>query len=378
MPDPRFDDLGMPLPSMAAARFPFPVPSDIVEGPDEALLEIVALMYQAAGGASALWLEALGRLRDAFGANAGQITQADLLNKRITLNTIAASGLDLITLDQYEAKAWDDPVSGLIAAFPGRPLSSDLHFLEEVCQVRVDLGQVPADYSRFMIVGHVIGASWCLTGLTKSPQDAPFTENDCARFGALSADFRRIHETIALREAVRANPDAAIAALMATDEPLGLAYGTGDVLAFNAAAQDMLGLDTPDWHHQSDWQKAVNGAANYGNSTFLYAGSIVNLRRLSDPADTTEGVSRNYSSILVLLDFSALCSDNRRALQRVSATFGLTQSEAEVLALLSDGSDAPEIAAARGISLATVKSQLRAVRTKTGKSRREELAALLN
>jgi DNA-binding CsgD family transcriptional regulator len=99
---------------------------------------------------------------------------------------------------------------------------------------------------------------------------------------------------------------------------------------------------------------------------------------LSDPAETTKGIARNYKATLVLLDFSALGTSHHQLLQRVSATFGLTQSEAEVLALLGNGSDAPEIAAARGTSLETVKSQLRAVRTKTGKSRREELAALLN
>jgi hypothetical protein len=209
----RFDERGLPVPNMHAARSPFPVPCEIVEEPDPALMEIVAMMYQAAGGASHLWLEALGKLREEFGGNAGQITQVDLAQKRLTLNLIAVSGLDLIELDQYEDRAFEDDLAGVIASFPGRAISSELHISEDTLQSRVDLGLVPGDFSRFVIIGHIIGSVWCLIGVTRSPNAPPFTEADCARFGTLSADFRRIQETVTLREALRASPDAAIATL---------------------------------------------------------------------------------------------------------------------------------------------------------------------
>jgi DNA-binding CsgD family transcriptional regulator len=57
--------------------------------------------------------------------------------------------------------------------------------------------------------------------------------------------------------------------------------------------------------------------------------------------------------------------------------FGLTQSEAQVGRLLVSGVQIPDIAVRRGTSVATVRSQLKAIFSKTGCSRQLELSLML-
>ena len=57
--------------------------------------------------------------------------------------------------------------------------------------------------------------------------------------------------------------------------------------------------------------------------------------------------------------------------------FGLTESEANLAAAIARGDTPNEVAEARGISLATVRSQLASIYTKTAARRQSELVSLL-
>ena len=377
LPEVIFDTDGMPIPSLATARRPFPIPEMILQEPDEELQEVVSLLYRAAGGQSDLWLEALSRLRDSFSSDSAQLTQVNLPQKKFNLMMMAITNVDLISLDNYEAGAFDDPIGGVIAAFPGRPLSSDFHFSPEALQLRVERGFVPLEHSRFLVVAHIKDGLWTIFGLTRSPAGEPFTAQDCARFGALSSDFARIGSTLALARALKESPSAALATLNALDVPMALVHGNGDFVAANPSAQALLGDQNFPRQGQTDWVAATNEAARYGSSHYAGPLGSIKLKRLSSDPISTLGAARSYSSIDVLADLSDIRKSIEKSLDRIASTYGLTAAETDILRLIGEGNSAGNIASLRQSSKETVRAQLRAIRTKTGKSRQVELAALL-
>lgn len=78
---------------------------------------------------------------------------------------------------------------------------------------------------------------------------------------------------------------------------------------------------------------------------------------------------------LALLRLTAMHRLGRCIRGRLQRLFGLTPSEAEMTALLAQGQSLEAIAAARGVCLDTVRTQLRAVFKKTGMHRQGELVS---
>jgi DNA-binding CsgD family transcriptional regulator len=77
---------------------------------------------------------------------------------------------------------------------------------------------------------------------------------------------------------------------------------------------------------------------------------------------------------LVLIDLQDVPQPRPHVLRMI---FGLTETEAHVAAAIARGDTPNEIAEARGISLATVRSQLASIYTKTAARRQSELVSLL-
>jgi DNA-binding CsgD family transcriptional regulator len=322
-------------------------------------------------------LEALGRLRDAFSAGSCQITQVNVVEQKFNLMLLAIKDVDLISLDHYEATAFEDPIGGVIAAYPGRALSSDLHFAPEVLRLRLERGYVPPDHARFITVARIKDGLWTIFGLTRSQNAAPFTPEECARFGALSYDFDRIGKTLAMAKALQNSSQAAIATLSALDVPMALVQGNGDLVTLNPTAQHLLTSSALPWASSTQWVGATNDAARYGSASFDTAEGTVKLTRLSDDPMTGAGALRAYASMLVLADMSDFRDGAVKTLEQVAATYGLTPAEASILGLVGEGKSAAAIALARQSSKETIRTQLRSIRSKTGKSRLGELAALL-
>lgn len=63
---------------------------------------------------------------------------------------------------------------------------------------------------------------------------------------------------------------------------------------------------------------------------------------------------------------------------RCRARFDLTESQARIAIFLSEGGTVAEYAAAMGISVATVRTHLKAIFAKTGAKRQAELAILIH
>lgn len=78
--------------------------------------------------------------------------------------------------------------------------------------------------------------------------------------------------------------------------------------------------------------------------------------------------------ILILADLSAAAQPSPRALRRM---FGLTETEATLAIQIAHGDRPSKIARDRGVSVATVRSQLASVFSKTQTRRQSELAILV-
>jgi DNA-binding CsgD family transcriptional regulator len=84
-----------------------------------------------------------------------------------------------------------------------------------------------------------------------------------------------------------------------------------------------------------------------------------------------------FPSSLCLLVLTPMTRSNVPAAQIVQALFDLTPAEARVAVAIASGKTQEQVAASAGLSVNTVKTQLRAVFSKTGVSKQAHLVALL-
>ena len=80
-------------------------------------------------------------------------------------------------------------------------------------------------------------------------------------------------------------------------------------------------------------------------------------------------------TVLMLLDLDAAPQANRPALEQI---FRLTPTEARLATVLANGATLSEAAAAQGVSVATARTQLKAVFAKTRTHRQAELVMLIS
>lgn len=95
------------------------------------------------------------------------------------------------------------------------------------------------------------------------------------------------------------------------------------------------------------------------------------------PADNllVKGLPQLHGAYLALQDLSRRPPPEMAA--RIGSMFGLTQREAELAMALVSGQTVAESAAARGLSMPTVRTQLAQLLRKTGTSRQSQLVAML-
>ena len=92
-----------------------------------------------------------------------------------------------------------------------------------------------------------------------------------------------------------------------------------------------------------------------------------------------QALDRGDPTMLALGDSVIGARDIRLAAMTsvLSEQFGLTPAEAAVSAMLCGGTSLKEIAGLRGVSVTTVRNQVKSVMTKTGVRRQSELVARL-
>jgi DNA-binding CsgD family transcriptional regulator len=371
------DEYGMPIPYAGEYVVDWPAPLPSLGYPDAELQSILDTLFAAAAGNAQLWGEGLGRLRDAFEGTAAQICITTPSKQRFDINLIAATNLPLMNVDAYEVESFDDPFLQQPQFFQKRVVSSSVHFKSEDVHQRALWLSIPPPYRQFMLLYYQGERTTHLLCLLRAEDGPKFTLEDCARFQTLMPDFERICDILHARIALQDKPKDIIQALDAVSGPYALANGAGDILHVNARAQALLGADPEPWSQNNLWVAACQAATRDGRAHHQLQGATLELTRISNPNDEDVGVFRSYFSDYLLVDFTMLRSDASRHLDQISATYGLTPSETEVLSLLGQGVSTRDIARQRETTIETVRVQMRALREKTGLTRKAQLAALL-
>lgn len=349
------------------------------------------------------WTAALTTFADACGADRGQLIGIGS-DKAIPFNWIAGSGAEMPPqgMQEFVEMGGGDPRNNprVHAGLRAPPLKAwhDLDCLSEATRARFprycDLAvryDFPYGSQANLIVDDemLIGTS-TLRG---------------ARLGPPSDEDRRAFELVLphLRSAVRLQMtlEGQGASLMAGAlEAVGAAAfvldSRGHVRALTQAAEAALAdgpvrlrgrrLGAVRDDEARLLERAVDAAlAGFGGPGDRPARTVA-LRPIEDPlapvlADVAPLPSRSYSlgfQPRVLVTLRGMKPRDAGLALHLKSVFGLSPAEAEIALRLADGDDRAAIAADRGASLETVRSQIRSLFAKMGVSRTAELTARLN
>lgn len=195
-----------------------------------------------------------------------------------------------------------------------------------------------------------------------------------ARTAAAAAGLDALPLGIAILAArgvlIHANP--ALEAMAAQRD--GFALGNGGLLIGDAAARDAL-------QHAVGLVLAVQS----GRIRLLPDGTVLGIRRPSGKPpwlvqvlpvrrDGGEAPGEIPGAVLLVTDTAARRQPSQWLLQKL---LGLSPAEAALAAALSAGQNLAEYARRRGVSRETLRSQLAAIRRKTGCRRQADLVALV-
>jgi len=164
-----------------------------------------------------------------------------------------------------------------------------------------------------------------------------------------------------------------------------LVNASGDLVWYNGAASRYFGLrristvdDLPLWDRSRDELRRIIKALD-ANAEATAEKTV--LRMFSKAADKTlfmlgERIGNGDGEPLILIN--QIVSDWHDSVGRMlSASFGLSAAELEIAEWLGRSATAPEIAQARSSSLNTVRTQIKALLSKTGVGSQTELVRLL-
>lgn len=174
-------------------------------------------------------------------------------------------------------------------------------------------------------------------------------------------------------------PDQHLGALVAQqlDAPLVVVDGRLELAWANRAARGQRG---------AVWDALFDAGTRHGAELVLRGqlGELVSscLRERADCEALVEGLDGTWFASaaplhgragLVLLRVAGLRQLPGGARRRLQRLFGLSEAEAQVTVQLAGGATLERIAAARGVSVDTVRAQMRSVFHKTGMHRQGEL-----
>ena len=215
----------------------------------------------------------------------------------------------------------------------------------------------------------------------------PFDADDEAKFAAVLDDFKRVLRLRVRLMAERQSTKLDKQTLDALGSPIVVVAADGRVLRTNAAAERSLTrvqglrqaggrLVADDSRSAARLERAISLATapaqpkagavmvERGDGLAPYALTIAPL-----PSET-----KGRCAMILYLDPDA---EDATLIDRLRALFDLTPAEARIAADLGLGYSALQIAARRGVRPNTLKTQLRLIAAKTGRSRQSEIASLV-
>ncbi|MGZ8243825.1 helix-turn-helix transcriptional regulator [Methylomagnum sp.] len=259
-----------------------------------------------------------------------------------------------------------------------------------------------ADFASRIGLGHMLGAivplgpseTDALAITVHRPYDAqPFGEKESRRLTQLLPHIQRAGQLYLRVRDLEFRAQTGFAALEALPYGVVVASRTGEVLFANAAAERLArhggglvlgkrgcGLGAANPREARTLRGLVHDAAGGG------AGGTLRLTRFSDGAAFAVLVSplrlpyrdamlRQVEAALVIV--KDLAEEEPPAVSCLKTLWGLTEAEARVALALFAGRDAEEIAVQRGVSITTVRTQIRQILAKTGASNLRDLARRL-
>jgi DNA-binding CsgD family transcriptional regulator len=291
-----------------------------------------------------------------------------------------------------------DPYRPLVATLPSGVWTTSTELFDDafVAKDRFFNEYLLPRGTRYVASARVVAGDACdgFIGIHRGPAQTPFSRDELRRFESVGRHLARAIKVYIDVAHARPAQNAAMAVLEQAAPPALLVDASGRVLFANPAAEALLAaneaigvrdrrLSAGQAADERRLQRLI--AAATGALGLAPAGGEMLVGRAGQPPiallvapvgpTTTLSSLAPVPAALVLLHDPA-----RRAAhptKRLQALFGLTAAEAMLAQGLLDGKRLTEIAAARKVSVETVRTQLRALFRKTGVARQADLMRIL-
>lgn len=245
----------------------------------------------------------------------------------------------------------------------------------------------PMGDDTFHCVGMAIKSSWGTAdvGLHRGRSQGPFDPHVLDELNQNLGHIRRMLGIRARLAEASGSGKVPAAALDALAHGMIALTPTGKVLHLNAAAEAMLRAGSGLYLRKGQLCAKGRGDDEALQKAIALAGDAAgtkgtDLRIRKRPTGTymlslvSVNVGAGRQVIVIVTDPAAACPGTET---RLRALFGLTASEAYLAVRLSEGATSAEIAVARGVSIGTIRVQLKSVAAKLGCARQAEIVSLV-
>lgn len=349
---------------------------------------VIAEFYQAAEPAAG-WMQAMQALTTALGGVQAGLQLCDPVLHGTT-RMLAMPGVSDTEGAKYLAYFHArDPFSHLGRALQvGEVAISGERIADSALQESEYWRDFAAHHGRgFHLIGMklgMVGDELAMSGVLRPKEAGAFTEQDRQRMLAVVPHIQR---SLSLWHRLgRAAADASLATLMR--DALGaclICDGQGRLLLVSPAAERLAGpAGLRLTGGRLAFDRTAIGAAvlaligqtaegGPGGTQLLMPGPLGAILAHIGRLPRADGLARPHPVLVELREVTP----QPPSAASLRAVFGLGEAEAEVARLLASGQELEAVAMARGTSFNTVRSQVRAVLTKTGTASLRELVALL-
>ena len=360
---------------------------------DAALLEVIELLYEAVT-APDQWTEALDRTHTLFDSTAVHLFLWDSQQDRPTASLASRSYLGQQEVLDYYLRI--DPRRAVLAR---QPVGYTMLCHEHINEAFVRSNEFFQDYSlrvgrRYLMATNLFqsGASTSVLAVLRSPRQGAFgmvekallerVRPHLARVARVQARFENLRQEVALGADLMNTQSACVVAADANARPVRMNQAAEAVLRLGEGVQVKAGrlvgamqAQTAILHHLISQATGAGGAVNGGSM-------IVDGPQGARQAITVSPLSRHSTLLqkpevpLALVTIKSLDQSLRPSRQLIEM-FGLTQAEAELAAAVGAGRRLDDIADERRVSMATLRTQMRALYSKTATSRQVELVHMI-
>jgi len=345
---------------------------------DAVLFGLVGAWYEAATDIGK-WPALLERLCAFFAAEKAQLFGLDLVRNQAWVSV--GYNTDQTLIDEFSALVPHDPRSAFVMAHPGKPFSCRLHVGEaelHASRMYREFLSRPATDMEFTLgfMEELEPAATLGLSINRGRAGRAFTQQDCDDLGRMLPHFRNAAHVMRQLEAARSASTAMAETLDRISVPIALVDRVGHVAVANRAARELAARGAISLRHGQLWAdraeesrrlRAAIAEVIDAPEAAPRALALLPLRAppLAVHIAPVPGVAGD-SATRALVHFVDPAARHETASQVLRRLYGLTHAEAGLLAGILDGLRVAEIAAARGTSGETVRTQLKAIYRKTG------------